>query len=104
MVVGGEVGEVEGDDAVVEEVGATEDGEVAAEQHHVAVAQHPLLLFLAAAVCHRRWGGRRRGRQGARPSSGQGISLNPLRNSINLLISLRLCLVHIIGDKFGENW
>lgn len=31
-----------GEHEVVEEVGAAGDGEFGAEQHHVAVAQHPL--------------------------------------------------------------
>ncbi|RCV31933.1 hypothetical protein SETIT_6G218100v2 [Setaria italica] len=46
--VGGEVGEVEGDEAVVDEAGPAEDGEVGADEHDVAVAQHPLLPLLLA--------------------------------------------------------
>jgi hypothetical protein len=50
---GGEVGEVEGDDAVVDEAGEAEDVEVGADQHHVAVAQHPLFGVVAGGA-HRR--------------------------------------------------
>jgi hypothetical protein len=45
--------EVEGDDAVVDEAGEAEDVEVGADQHHVAVAQHPL-FGVAAGGAHRR--------------------------------------------------
>ena len=49
---GGEVGEVEGDDAVVDEAGPAEDGEVGADELHVAVAEHPLLSGAGAGAHH----------------------------------------------------
>lgn len=56
LEAGGEVREVEGDEAVVDEAGAAEACEVGADEHHVAVAQHPLLSLLGVGTraAHRR--------------------------------------------------
>ena len=46
LEAGGEVCEVEGDDAVVDEARPVKDCKVGADEHHVTVAQHPLLSLL----------------------------------------------------------
>ena len=52
MEAGGEVGEVEGDDAVVDEAGPAEDGEVRADELDVAMAEHPLRAPSLAEEAH----------------------------------------------------